>query len=164
MRQRQNSCVISIRFSAPGTWIGVFAFADAITDTGRPVSRGIPPVRPPLGPSRMLDSTLHRAAETVGSKADVLRPDRNVFFGRGSAPQPFFSFRYDTGTPASTINEFLQTILPAFTIPTRTSSLFQPLRRYGRPMGKRLPSAYLWLKPFYSRRVGYLHLSRVFRQ
>ena len=64
-------------------------------------------------------------------------------FSSGEAPPHSpFSFRYDAGTPASTINEFLQTILPAFTIPTRTSSLFQPLRRYGRPMGKRLPSAY----------------------
>ena len=63
----------------------------SLTPAGR-FREDIPPVRPPLGPSRVLDNTLHRAAETVGSKADVLRPDRNVFFGRGSAPQPFFLF------------------------------------------------------------------------
>ena len=66
--------------------------------------------------------------------------------------------------PHPPFNEFLQAILPAFTVPTRTSDLFQPLREYGRLMGSDSHPRILRLSPLISRRVDYLRLSRVFRQ
>ena len=123
MRQRQNFCVISIRFFLHRThWIGVFAFAYDITAVSGLISKGIPSVQLPAGTSRAFDDVLHRAADPVGSEADTV-PDQSPAMREHPAPQPIFYHDLRSVTSVSANNEFLQTILPAFTIPNRTSSL-----------------------------------------
>ena len=82
-----------------------------------------------------------------------------------SAPQPIGLRDPESGNARIHLyNEFLQTILPAFTVPTRTSDAVQPLRGYGRLMGSDSHPRILRLSPLISRRIGYLRRSRIFRQ
>lgn len=119
----------------------------------------------PLGTSRMLDGTLHRVAEAVGSKAAAFSVPLTACLGRAFRPTAHWFARFKARCARIHLhNEFLQAILPAFTVPTRTSDLVQPLREYGRLMGSDSHPRILRLLPLISRRIDYLRRSRIFRQ
>ena len=153
MRQRQYSCITSIRFFAPHPWIGVLASAYGITATDGSVSGGIPPVRLPLDMSRVPDYTLHRATKAVGLKAVT---SENICF-------------------LIVLLKYL--LLDCISLLTSSSKPSCPLSRYRpelrtdsasekiRPaVGSDSHSHILRLSPPISQRIGYLYPSQILRR
>ena len=119
MRQRQNPCVINIRSPAPCLSDWRFRLRPCHHWQGQVRSRKVSlPSGPRSGMSRMLDGTLHRDAEAVGSETDMGRPS------------PYPSVTSSSGPPCP---------LSRYRTELQTCSAIEKMRPVD---GQRLPSAH----------------------
>ena len=165
MRQRQNSCVISIRSFAPFPLAWRFRLCPSHCCNGR-AGFGRYPSRPASRWERpgCVMTLCTGLRKLLDQKRCVLSVRPIACRERLSPHSPFVLTIRCSAAPASTfLTSSSKPFCPLSRYRPELQTLFQPLREYGRLMGSDSHPRILRLSPLISRRIDYLHRSRIFR-